>query len=583
MNGAVGLVRMVASSVSARWMSVIIILVCLLMLAARSAGTDLLNCDMECGETLLSLRAAAQFAAHGIDHGLIENYIADGKSLLYTHNVNIGELSFVLLQAIGVPDPYKLLLPLVIHGFGLLYVFLSVRRVTGSETAALVVLTVFATTYWGLGAFALNPLRSWHLLAFFATVFHSYGLAAESRPSRWDTVGLFLGAAAAFGCGYDFWLICGAVAGCVALANTSKWSAARIVNIAVITTGAFALPFILRQIHVAAVVGLDFWAHDFLYSVAIKMPYADRLIRIPSLKEIDAYYELHDVYRAPAQPGNPAWLIAYTFRHMITSITIPRWGLISLVVLAASIIASLSTAKTWFGMFSRRLVAPVTVGAAAGLVVLAPFSLHVYFKHEFPLFAFPVLLAEGGLLFALGRQVVQDRSALSSVAIMLLVVDIVMVHWNNSTHGPAQNYGWTWIYRAYPRDNVAAAIYELYEEADPFFGIDESRTRRVAPDEVNQARESFFVYQPSDRFVDFDSPRPHCEWRWWPQALIEHPPTPSNVSCIYGSPLNPDTHSQPSLSEFVAQAKGYTVLDSSQRGIGYVLLERRKYGGGISE
>jgi hypothetical protein len=142
----------------------LVVVICLFGLFASAPLTKPLDCDMECGETLLSLRAAQQYREFGIDYGLLENLGTNQEPLIYTHNVNIGTLTFVGLEALRVPDIYKFLLPLAAFGLGLVYVFFTVRRISGNATLALVTLVLFAITYWGLGAFALNALRAWHLL-----------------------------------------------------------------------------------------------------------------------------------------------------------------------------------------------------------------------------------------------------------------------------------------------------------------------------------------------------------------------------------------------------------------------------------
>lgn len=51
----------------------IAVVLCLVGLLVTAPATRPLNCDMECGETLLSLRAAQQFRDYRIDDGLLEN------------------------------------------------------------------------------------------------------------------------------------------------------------------------------------------------------------------------------------------------------------------------------------------------------------------------------------------------------------------------------------------------------------------------------------------------------------------------------------------------------------------------------
>jgi hypothetical protein len=562
----------------------LIVLLCLMGLLVSAPVTKPLNCDMECGETLLSLRAAQQYREFGIDYGLLENLGTHQDPSIYTHNVNIGTLTFVGLEALGVPDTFKFLLPLAAFGLGLAYVYLAVRRISGNEVLALVTLFLFATTYWGLGAFALNALRAWHLVAFFAVIFHTYGVA-RIGPSGKDIAGLCFGAIVAFGCGYDFWIICAAVSLLIGLANLNIYSAKRIMWLTLALATVFALPFVLRQIHVAWAMGLSYWAQDFIYSVAIKVPYASDYINVPSLKTIDAYYRDRHVLRPPAQPSNSAAQIFFTFRHMITSVTLPRWGGLSLVTLAG-VMAVLTIPRIWrspLGNYIKCLIVPATLGTATGLIIFAPFSLHVYFKHEFPLLAFVLLLAKGGAVYFLISVVLAKRAVwgtrIAAVLLLTFAVDAVMVHWNNSTYGPALNFNWGKIFAQHPNEKIALTTYRLLPPANRYIGFDEERVEYAAPEQMltGQSDLRYWVYQPSDRFVDFDSPVPLCNWTgWFRQLMGRHRQVEAGMNCIYHQPLPNDARRQPSVADMIASAaKTHSVLEADKSTNGYVILERR--------
>jgi hypothetical protein len=566
----------------------LVILLCLTGLLATAPVTSPLNCDMECGETLLSLRAAHQYRQFGIDYGLLENLGTHANPSIYTHNVNIGTLTFVGLEALGVPDNYKFLLPLAAFGLGLAYVYLTVRRASGNALLALVTLLLFAATYWGLGAYALNALRAWHLVAFFAVTYHAYGLARSGWSLR-ETAGLCVGAIVAFGCGYDFWIICAVVALLVGLANLDRYSPRRIVGFAIALAAIFTLPFLLRQIHVAWAMGLSYWAQDFIYSFAIKVPYASDFIDIPSLDAIDAYYRDRHVLRPPASPSNSASQIFFTFRHMIASVTVPRWGLLSLLALAG-VLAIILVPKVWrspVGAYIRRLIVPVTVGMAIGLVIFAPFSLHVYFKHEFPLIAFVLLLAKGVIVYGLISIVVARRGAskvwTASAFLLLFVVDMAMVDWNNTKYGPALNFEWGKTFAEYPNEKIALTTYKLMAiltpVADPYIGIDGSRAVYVTTEQMlnGQSDIRYWVYQPGDRFVDFDSPVPLCNWvDWFSQLTHRRFAVRPGVNCIYDQPLPVNATRQPSVADMIrAAAEMYDVVDYDKSTNGYVVLRRK--------
>ena len=563
--------------------AVLIILSTLIALWLNARAHDFLVCDMECGETLLSFRAVDQFSIHGMRFGLLEVLGSDDAPLIYTHSVNIGTLSFVLLHVLNIDSPAVLvLLPLAAYGLGLLYVFLCVRRVTHSDLAALATLAVFSVTYWGLGAFAANALRAWHLPAFFAITYHGIGiLHANGRVHRGNLVGLAFGALFAFGCGYDFWIICGATALALLAFRSSSFrqAAQALFGIGI----AFAFPFVLRQIQVAWTLGIDYWWQDILFSLAIKIPYVEMLIPLPPMEEIDAWYLAHHVLRPPASAGNPLWLIFYTFRHMVAQITLPRWGWTALAILVFAAISPLHPRirRTLTGQVSLCLVLPMLVGMAMGLTLLAPFSIHVYFKHEFPLFAFPLLLAKGAVLadlLTVARSNKGRAQLLAVAAFGLVIADAALVHLNATKRGHYNNFAWVDFVRNHPHETFAAATYNTaisrslpmldgYQVAyiDPRQALD-----LFAPGRDGGAPR-YLIYQPIERFVDFDAQVPSCDWRDWVTTLLRPAPPPSlHRSCIYGFPLPPTYKPQPSLDEIAALAP--RVIERSDVGIGYVIV-----------
>jgi hypothetical protein len=452
----------------------------------------------------------------------------------------------------------------------------------------LVTLLLFATTYWGLSAYALNALRAWHLAAFFATIYHACGLARRGWSSG-EIAGLCIGAIVAFGCGYDFWIICAGVALLVGLANLDGYSVRRVAGFAIALGIIFALPFLLRQIHVAWAMGLSYWEQDFIYSVAIKVPYASDFITIPSLDVIDAYYRDHHVLRPPASPSNSASQIFFTFRHMITSVTVPRWGLLSLLALSLVLMAALMPGlwRSPVSAYIRRLIVPVAVGTVIGLVIFAPFSLHVYFKHEFPLIAFVLLLAKGVIAYALLSVVLARRNAVmtwaASVLLLGFAVDMAMVHLNNTTYGPALNFSWGKTFAAHPDEKIALTTYKLMPilvpVADPYIGIDGSRAVYVTPEQMlgGQSDIRYWIYQPGDRFVDFDSPVPLCNWvDWFSQLTHRRFTVRPGVNCIYDQPLPANATRQPSVADIIrASADTYDVVDYDGSTNGYVVLKRK--------
>ncbi|MEZ5785109.1 MAG: hypothetical protein R3D62_01185 [Xanthobacteraceae bacterium] len=534
---------------------------------------NLVNCDMECGETLLSLGQAEGYLQHGLTYGLLENYGTYEHPRIYTHNVNIGELTFTGLAALGLPQPYWFLLPLLAHGLGLWFVFLTVRKVTKEPLTALVALALFAVTYWTIGAYALNPLRAWHLPGLFITIYYALGLAHSPQSLR-PIAGALLGAIISFGCGYDFWIISGLVATCVVLAN-ARWER-RTLGSLIVVAAVFIVPFILRQIHIAAVMGAEYWLQDVIYSTAIKVPFASMIIKIPSLAEIDAFYNAHQVLRPPASPTNSVSQILNTFYHMVDSIVIPRWGWLSIAALAFGLLSAAipATRDKPLGTMSRRLLWPVTLGTAVGLAVFAPFSLHVYLKHEMPLVGYLFLLAKAGVFMLLVGLVLEKHSRWAIAVLVILAIDYVGVYLNNRLNGPAQTFEWTKVYEQFPNERIAMYVRRL--DDDKFLGFRKSRSDVLAFTNIGETRANILVYQPVEQFVDFDAAFPRCNWTGWIRALIGWTPTlKPHVSCIYGYPLKA-AGPQPTLDEFAAaRAAEWDVVELNRYGIGYVILQRK--------
>ncbi len=533
---------------------------------------------MECGETVLSIRAVDQFRANGPLYGLLEHHVVPDNPGIYTHSVNIGTLSFVLMDWLGIHSfAVKALLPLAAYGLGLLYVFLTVRSLCASGLAALVTLLLFATTYWALGAFALNALRAWHMLAFFAVIFHTDGLMTGKKRVG-HALGLVFGAIVAFGCGYDFWAISGATSLAFLAFRLPRMSRTRLAVCVATIAAAFALPFLLRQAQVIYALGSAYWRQDLIYSIAIKIPFASRYIEIPSLDQIDAFYRAHNVIRPPASPSNSARQIFDTLRDMVAAVTLPRWGWLTLLTFVGAFAAGIlyGERRTVVGYFSLSLLVPMVIGVTVGLIAFAPFSLHVYFKHEFPLIAFPLLVAKGILLAAVIDAVFRARRnliwAIPVVAIYL--ADAALVAWNNDANGHYQNFAWTQFVHRHPDAEFTLAARSLLEDADPMLGLTDGNYRFATTEEALKATTPFVVYQPYERFVDIDSSVPTCDWQDWMSHFLGPPNVRRGFNCNYGNEIPEDAEPQPSLSGFVERMPDYQVVERSDKGIGYVILQR---------
>ena len=91
----------------------------------------------------------------------------------------------------------------------------------------------------------------------------------------------------------------------------------------------FGAPVILRQIQMAAVLGVDFWLRDLIYSAAIKVSVLSRVVPVPSIEELDAIYRAAGVLRAPAAPTSSVAVILQTLVSLVTYALIPSIGLMT--------------------------------------------------------------------------------------------------------------------------------------------------------------------------------------------------------------------------------------------------------------
>lgn len=534
-----------SKNVYSRWplaAVLIIIAIALTGLWLHGRRDNFLVYDMEFGETALSINAAKQYAAHGAEYGLLENLGTETNPKIYTHSVNIGTLTFVLLEALGIHDfSAKVLLPLCAFGIGLFYVYLAARLFSRSEAAAIITLLVFATTYWGLGAFALNALRAWHMLAFFAVCYHVGQIANTGQRRHW--AGISFAALVAFGCGYDFWIICVATAAAIAISEASAQSTWRKLPLRLaILAAIFTLPFALRQGQVIYAFGAAYWWQDIIFSLAIKIPGASNLIHIPNLAEVDAYYRAHHILRPPAAPTNSIYAILITLERTLQRVTIPRWGIVTLVLFSALLLLGVATRAIFtktrvqppleIASCLSRLLLPMSIGIAIGVAVLAPFSLNVYLKHEFPLVAFPFLLAKGVAIYWLAIIAIghweKTAGYMAITALAALLLDAALVHRNGSVNGLYPNFDWTTFVKAHSNATFLLSTYRPIspgdQVVDEMFGVsgtDHSfddptkalETAKTLEQGVNKP--NYWIYQRGEEVVDVDAPVPTCQVRDW--------------------------------------------------------------------
>lgn len=115
---------------------------------------------------------------------------------------------------------------------------------------------------------------------------------------------------------------------------------------------AFGVPFTLRQVQVAAVLGVEFWYRDVLYSVLRRVPMASTFFSVPDSLTLSKYYEAHNVIKWPGG-GGPVLLLTWAFVFIRAHVA--TLGLLSL---------PLGLAGVYAGWIRHRVSGPMRAGLA---------------------------------------------------------------------------------------------------------------------------------------------------------------------------------------------------------------------------
>jgi len=554
---------------------------------------NMVPCGSNCGETFSALHSVDNFRLYGMRYGLIEDLATapepESRPFLYTHNVNIGNLIFTAAEAFGLSNlTGKQLITLSAFLVGMVYIYLSVLIFTGSIVTALLTIVMLALDYTHVGSFGLNALRAWHWIGLFGPLFHVARLCGLGGPSSFklQSAALFVTTSVAFGIGYDFFSIVFFCTFITFFLLKSRTDPRQKTILLLTLIASFCLPFIIRQFHVAWALGVDYWWRDFTYSFIIKVPFASILIGSLDMVEVDAFYSSWNVLRPPAIPSNSIRDILLTFWTMVSNITIPEFGLISVVtvtfVTACAIfyvvrhlliirnlfylpLTSLHGLRGRFhGIFSSaadlpfnllgtsRLMCILVIGIMCGLLTFAPFSFHVYLKHQFPLIVAPLYIAKALLLtfvFWAGARALKQRyrvmlNAFAGFLVFdFIVVTVATMHalqplstdWFTAIRQRSQStfaVSWIpnsvsvmtdkWVIGVRP-DLTRTFIERMKAGAKPFkaedlflFGERDSPTRideYLSPD--------YWLYFPIDQTSPFDAVEPSCRRDWISTGLIK--------------------------------------------------------------
>lgn len=531
-------------------------------------------CAQNCGETFDALQYVKNYRLYGFKYGLVQDMATSpdpsAHPFLYIHNVNIAGILFTVLDAAGARALWaKQLLTLFAFGAGLFYVFRATAFHTRSWWIGFVLLLLFCTDFEYVLSFGLNALRAWHWLALFGLLFHTGRLALQPGVRPWlDRVAVVAFAVLSFGIGYDFWIVCLLTSLFILLFCLPRpVFSGRSLRIGLWICLAFAIPFVLRQIQIVAVLGPGFWALDLYYSAVIKMSVLSKVLPLSPIEEINRIYEVSGVLRPPATPASSVLEILKTFRDMVVRVTIPSAGVLSVILAIAvggsavtlAVLCASVRRRTVVGFLARlvivgrtrlqilgacRLMAALVLGISAGVLVFAPVSLHIYLKHQFPLIAAPLLLANALVLGLAGRAFRRWRVSrgpwrwVALACVCFLIADHLIVQlqdlrtrfpldvsWIDPVSESMENstFAVSWIpssVAVFTRNWVVGVqpgkergiLQRLKEGREPFtfsdyflFGERDAKVNTRA-----YLKPDYWLYFPTDDLTPFDSPSPVC-------------------------------------------------------------------------
>lgn len=452
-----------------------------------AAPYNFIPCYSDCGETFISHHYAKQFNLYGLKFGLLEDHATSpsiaAHPLLYTHNVNLGGLSFVLYEAMGLTSvAAKQFMVLLTFCASLFLMFRTALYYSRSSITAFIVLVVAATDFGSFVTFALHASRVWAWVGLSGILLFSGRLAEDHGARSTNVLGLILFDCIAFGLGYEFWMISSVISVFVVGAFALKdFSTKRFILLISIACMAALVPFLLRQIHVAAVMGTAYWAKDFLYSFAIKLPMMGLIISLPSLPEIAEFYRANQVMQwrgaAPDQSvAAYANQLVAAYRAFSTVI-LQNTGLLTFVISYCLVVVpgillirpntspdgqtpkeQLQIDRPLRLYFS--LAAGMLVGSLAILKMVIPF----YLAMHMPLFGIVFVLAKGfflGLLVHWAVRLQRRGRTIVFIVCGLIVADHAAIQVSTAQNTQPMETRWIDAVQATPNATYAVSFLPL--------------------------------------------------------------------------------------------------------------------------
>ncbi len=429
-------------------------------------------CIADCGETFISQLYARNYQLFGFDYGLVEDHATSpdpaAHPYYYTHNVNIGGLSYLALEILGFkPFWVKQLVISLVFALGLFYIYRATEYHSGSRLFGLCALFLSCLDYGFFLSFSVHPLRVWNWFVIFGLLFHVGRFVLGERSSRAiDLLAIGILGVIGFGVGYEFWIISIfiSLAVLVTCSRDTMISFKGLLEVTILMS-LFFIPFFLRQIHIAYIMGMEYWAADFYYSFVIKIPFVSHFLPLPTMEEINQFYLSLNVMRPPSSPISSLSMFLDWFSYIENSVKatiLPSVGLLgfslTLVICLGSVIflfaekirdMAVSLVKdkpiisesAYLGvsnnlphslgvinlLSSMKMIAALTIGILVGGTVLLPLIVPIYLNLGFPLIGALFSLAKGLVLALLVEGGYRNWKLTPRLSQFCLVLGILVV------------------------------------------------------------------------------------------------------------------------------------------------------------
>lgn len=569
------------SALRIKFFVLLIIGLSLSLIWQNAKKNDYIPCAENCGEAFGVLKYPQDYKLYGFKYGLLEDQATakepNRTPYLYTHNLNLPGIMYVLIDSIGLKELWmKQLVTLFIHGLGLFYLFLAVSYLGQSQLLGFVTLCLFCLDYEYVFNFAMNPLRAWHWLALFGLLYHVGKLIIEPANQRVkNLIGMFILNILAFGLGYDFFVICAVISMTLILVKARRpLFGRRNIHFVFLFFCSLCLPFILRQLQVAYVLGPAFLIKDITYSIATKIPLLRYFFSMLSNQEIADYFLSIGIYRPHTTGSIPVLdfikhvllLFRYTLLPMIGIFTLLLTFCATIITTGISII---SLCPGWANKFkgkspkvywekivsSSHLVVIIVLGSVLGILIFPQHNVQIYVKHLVPLLAASFYIIKAVVITAViyylatkSASKLRVKYIAAIMALIFIVSDHLIVQYYNIRE--KQPYDMTWISAIQQRKNatfvtswasIAVSVFtnkdvvelsphqqeglleRLHNKRRPFEKIEDYTLPIRSPNERNVSllRPDYWLYFSTDNMSPFDHPVPSCRLDYLSSFIID--------------------------------------------------------------